>query len=41
MGVDISGKDLNHKELYQIDLTGANLEDGIILISSARLKIIL
>jgi len=41
VGVDISGKDLNHKDLYQIDLTGANLEDGIILISSARLKIIL
>ena len=46
VGVDISGKDLNHKDLYQVDLTrailtGANLEDDIILISSARLKIIL
>jgi len=41
VGVDISGKDLNYKDLYQVDLTGANLEDGIILISSARLKIIL
>ena len=45
VGVDISGKDLNHKDL-QVDLTGpiltgANLEDDIILISSARLKIIL
>ena len=41
MGVEISGKDLNNKDLYQVDLTGANLEDDIILISSARLKIIL
>ena len=41
MGVDVGGKDLNHKDLYQVDLTGANLEDDIILISSAHLKIIL